>query len=206
STLLHMLGGLDRPSRGTVKFGGKNIYRLSDRKRSRLRNRSFGFVFQFYHLLPELTVLENVTLPAFMRGGRSKRDIVRDAQIILDTVGMSERLKHRPSCLSGGEAQRTAVARALVNMPDILFCDEPTGNLDTAMSREIYALIRGLSEKNGMSVVVVSHQELEEGFYHSEYDMKDGRIFPVKSMDKAAGEGFAASQNPGRASSMPRFN
>ncbi|MCK4852474.1 MAG: ABC transporter ATP-binding protein [Candidatus Omnitrophica bacterium] len=174
STLLHMLGALMRPSGGTASFRGKEIYAMTDRQRSALRNRSFGFIFQFYHLLPELSVLENVMLPARIMGGASAREIRAKAVDILERVKMDRRLTHRPSQLSGGETQRAAIARALVNSPDILFCDEPAGNLDSEMSREIYGLILENSEKNAMSVIVISHQTVAEGFFHSEYVMKDG--------------------------------
>ena len=174
STFLHILGGLSMPSEGQMSFYGKDIYGMSGNRRSSLRNRHFGFIFQFYHLLPELNVLENVMLPAMIKGGLPGRTARARASEILEVVGMSDRLKHRPSQLSGGEAQRTAIARALMNSPEVLFCDEPTGNLDSASSRLIYALIRDLSEKNGMSIVVVSHQEVEKDFFHSEYVMEDG--------------------------------
>lgn len=174
STLLHMLGGLDRPTSGAVKFMGKDIYRMSGSRRSRTRNASFGFVFQLYYLLPELSVLENVMLPAKIKGGASAREARRKAMGLLDAVGLLPRAAHRPSELSGGEAQRTAIARALVNSPDVLFCDEPAGNLDSAMAEAIYGLIRTFSDENGMSVVVISHQEVTKDFYHSEYSMKDG--------------------------------
>ncbi|MBD3425726.1 MAG: ATP-binding cassette domain-containing protein [Candidatus Omnitrophica bacterium] len=180
STLLHMLGGLDKPSRGSVTFKGSDIYRLSGRNRSRVRNASFGFVFQFYHLLPELSALENVMLPALIKGSSSRKDIRTRAMDLLDKVGISHRASHRPSRLSGGEAQRAAIARALVNEPEVLFCDEPTGNLDSSMSEEIYRLLFSISSQSGMSVVVVSHQELDSGLFTSEYYMKDGRIKALK--------------------------
>lgn len=179
STLLHMIGGLDRPSSGSVLFEGKDIYRFSGARRSALRNVSFGFVFQFYHLLPELSVLENVMLPAAIKARGPRRAVKAKAAELLRTVGLSARSAHRPSELSGGEAQRAAIARALINSPDVLFCDEPAGNLDSAMSEVVYAMIREFSEKNGMSVVVISHQEVEKGFYHSEYSMRDGVLGAV---------------------------
>ncbi len=176
STLMQVLGALSRPTKGSVTFRDRDIYELSDRRRSFLRNTSFGFVFQFYYLLPELNVLENVMLPAMIKGRSSGREIKGRAMELLRTVNMEERSKHRPSQLSGGEAQRTAIARALVNSPDILFCDEPTGNLDSEMSVRIYDLIYRISEENGMSIVVVSHQGLNRDFYHTEYLMKDGTL------------------------------
>ncbi len=179
STLLHVLGALDKPTAGKVSFREKSIYALSDRKRSSLRNRNFGFIFQFYHLLSELNVLENVMLPAMIKGGASSGKIKSRAKGLLDMVGMSDRLKHRTHQISGGEAQRTAIARALVNSPDVIFCDEPTGNLDSKMSEEIYDLLYKISEASGMSVVVVSHQEVEKDFFHTEYYMKDGVLEKV---------------------------
>jgi len=179
STLLQIFGGLNRPTDGMVAFRGKNIYLFSDKKRSSLRNEKFGFIFQFYHLLPELSVLENVMLPAMIKGGLSSKDVRSHALNLLGRVGLADRVRHKPSQISGGEAQRTAIARALVNSPDILFCDEPTGNLDSQMSDQVYALIRDISDQTGMSVVVVSHQEIIEGFSHSEYFMKDGSLEKV---------------------------
>jgi ABC-type lipoprotein export system ATPase subunit len=174
STLLHMFGALRKPTSGSVSFCGKEIYGLSDRKRSALRNRNFGFIFQFYHLLPELNVLENVMLPAMIKGKEKRRNSAKRAVFLLESVGMGDRLKHRPGQLSGGETQRTAIARALMNSTDVLFCDEPTGNLDSGMSKDIYDIIRGVSEERGMSVVVVSHQTITDNFAHTEYMMRDG--------------------------------
>ncbi|MFC1644130.1 ABC transporter ATP-binding protein [Candidatus Omnitrophota bacterium] len=179
STLLQVLGGLSQPTEGRVIFDGKDIYGLRDSRRSRIRNCCFGFIFQFYYLLPELNVLENVMLPAIIKG-ESPRKARPRAMELVETVGMAERLKHRPSQLSGGEAQRTAVARALVNSPEVLFCDEPTGNLDSEMGGEIYALIRRISENSDMSVMVVSHQEVDKDFFHTEYRMKDGVLGKMK--------------------------
>ncbi|MFH1412165.1 MAG: ABC transporter ATP-binding protein [Candidatus Omnitrophota bacterium] len=181
STLLHILGGLAKPTSGKVMFEDKDMYSLGDRKRSRVRNRHFGFVFQFYHLLPELNVIENVMLPAMMKGGKSRSAIRRSAKELLGRVGMWERAEHRPGEISGGEAQRTAIARALINGPAVLLCDEPSGNLDSKRSAEIYDLIHEISEDKGMSVVVVSHQEMKRHFFHTEYFMKDGMLRRVKN-------------------------
>lgn len=184
STLLHILGGLDSPTSGEVYFKEKSIYRLSDAKRSKLRNISFGFIFQFYHLLPELSVMENVMLPAMIKGAKRKNDIKREAMGLLKTVGMDLRSKHRPSQLSGGEIQRTAIARALINSPRVIFCDEPTGNLDSERGEEIYSLIRKISESSGMSVVVVSHEDIDRDFFHKEYYMKDGILKEILNGSK----------------------
>ncbi|MDD5634269.1 MAG: ABC transporter ATP-binding protein [Candidatus Omnitrophica bacterium] len=180
STLLHVLGGLDRPTKGDVSFQDKSIYRQSDRKRSRFRNRFIGFVFQFYHLLPELSVLENVMLPAMIKGGEPIKKIKDRSGEILKSVNMHARMKHKPAQLSGGEIQRTAIARALINSPEVIFCDEPTGNLDSKTSGEIYSLIYDLSKKNHMGVVVVSHQDLDKKFFDSEYYMRDGELVNVR--------------------------
>jgi len=174
------MGALNVPTEGTIKFEGKDVYGMGDRKRSRLRNTRFGFIFQFYHLLPELNVLENVMLPAMIKGGESRRSIRSRAHEMLEIVGMDKRMKHKPSQISGGETQRTAIARALVNSPSVLFCDEPTGNLDSEMSDEIYRLIREISEQKHMGVVVVSHEKLDTNFYHNEYLMKDGKFEKVQ--------------------------
>ena len=179
STLLQVLGGLSRPTEGKVFAGESDVYALSDRKRSRLRNNRFGFIFQFYHLLPELSILENVMLPAMIKGAVKGKEVKKRALSLLDKVGLSDRVKHRPSQVSGGEAQRTAIARALINSPGILFCDEPTGNLDSEMSDKVYTLLRDISEEEKMSVVVVSHQEVIEDFAHAEYAMKDGLLEKV---------------------------
>lgn len=183
STLLQVLGGLSKPTSGIVDVSEKDIYRFSDKKRSNLRNTKFGFIFQFYYLLPELTVLENVMLPAMIKGKRKKKDIKAKAVEILDAVKMLGRIGHRPGQLSGGEAQRVAISRALINDPEILFCDEPTGNLDSKMSDEIYRILHEISVKRDMSILLVSHQETTEGFADSEYFMKDGVIERIVSRE-----------------------
>ncbi len=182
STFLHILGGLSRPTKGRVFFESKNIYGMGDRSRSRLRNSRFGFVFQFYHLLPELTVLENVLMPARIKFGVAGSGIKKKAESLIEAVGMTSRIKHRPAKLSGGEIQRCAIARALINEPDFLFCDEPTGNLDSAMREEIYGLLKKLSQVRKMGVVLVSHQEVDKDFFDTEYFMKDGSIGPVTAV------------------------
>ncbi|HRZ87127.1 MAG TPA: ABC transporter ATP-binding protein, partial [bacterium] len=130
STLLHIMGGLDRPTRGAVSVRETDIYKLNDRKRSQFRSRSVGFVFQFYHLLPEFTALENVMLPALAGGEAGSADVKSRAEKLLGDVGLAARSAHRPGQMSGGEQQRVAIARALMNGPDLLLADEPTGNLD----------------------------------------------------------------------------
>lgn len=172
STLLHLLGGLDKPTSGKIELDGVDIYRLSDRDRALVRNRRVGFVFQFYHLLPEFTALENVMLPALIRG----KEIRQMAADLLKAVGLEDRASHRPGELSGGESQRVAIARALVNEPEILLCDEPTGNLDSKTSESIYSLLFDLKSKTGMALVIVTHDERISIRVERIIHIKDGNI------------------------------
>jgi len=161
STLLHLLGTLDTPDSGEVVLDGKRIDDLPGKDREQLRNRVFGYVFQFYHLLPELSALENVLMPGMIGNSvfgwlAGRREIKRRAHQLLEQVGLGHRLHHKPRELSGGEMQRAAIARALLNNPRILFADEPTGNLDESTGREIVALLRELNH-DGLSIVMVTH-------------------------------------------------
>ena len=163
STLLHLLGGLDRPDQGAVDFNGQNLFRLTGGKLDRYRNRHVGFVFQFYHLLPELSALENVTIGAMLGqsvfGWPGVKKAVNDrAKTLLERVGLAERMKHRPAKLSGGERQRVAIARALINEPDVLLADEPTGNLDADTGGSILELFHELHDE-GQTMVLVTHDE-----------------------------------------------
>ena len=175
STLLHLLGGLDKPSGGEVLFDGKSLSAMGEREASTLRNRSFGFVFQFYHLVPELTALENVMLPAWI--GRSKIDVRERAGRLLDQVGLSRRADHVPSELSGGEQQRVAIARALVNKPRAIFCDEPTGNLDSATGQGILELLLQLNKEQGTTLVVVTHEPAITKVARNVFSLKDGQLW-----------------------------
>ena len=178
STLLHLLGGLDRPTKGEVAFDGKNLSRTSDREMARIRNRSFGFVFQFYHLIPELTALENVMLPAWMnRAGGSRAKIREEGRRLLAEVGLMARADHLPSELSGGEQQRVAVARALMNRPRVVFCDEPTGNLDSRTGAAILELLLKLNRDQGTTLVVVTHEPAITKVAKRVYSLKDGQLW-----------------------------
>lgn len=160
STLLHILGGLDYPDQGKVVLEGEEIYSLSDAQRARIRNRRIGFVFQFYHLLPEFTALENVILPQLIKEDDAKIVKYEDKGLaLLERVGLKLRAAHKPYQLSGGEQQRVAIARALINEPRIVFCDEPTGNLDSQSGEEVIRLLTELNKKNRQTLVVVTHDE-----------------------------------------------
>jgi len=158
STFLHILGTLDRPTRGTVLYEGQDIFRLSEHDLADFRNRRIGFVFQFHHLLPEFTALENTYLPALMQQ-RPKHEMLEEATALLGEVGLSHRLHHKPGELSGGEQQRVALARALIQNPDVVLADEPTGNLDAHTGEAIFELLRGLNQKRGTAFVIVTHNE-----------------------------------------------
>jgi lipoprotein-releasing system ATP-binding protein len=162
STLLHVLGLLDAPDAGAVMVENRRIDNLPDRARDAHRNRTFGFIFQFYHLLPELSALENVLTPLYIRHGvlsylGARKRLVKEASALLDRVGLGHRLTHRPSELSGGEMQRAAIARALAGSPQILLADEPTGNLDAATGQGVLELLRDLNRERGLTMIVVTH-------------------------------------------------
>jgi lipoprotein-releasing system ATP-binding protein len=162
STLLHLLGTLDQPDDGCVCFEGVRIDDLPGEERDRLRNQTFGFIFQFYHLLPELTTLENVLVPqmiahSVLRWWSQRRELRKRATELLERVGLGHRLRHRPRELSGGEMQRAAIARALINRPRILLADEPTGNLDAETGIGIVRLLRDLNRQDGLTIIMVTH-------------------------------------------------
>lgn len=175
STLLHLLGGLDRPDSGEVIYDDSNIFKFSDDKLAKFRNRNVGFVFQFHHLLPEFTALENVMIPQ-MINGTSYSQAKKRGEDLLSTVGLRERIDHKPAELSGGEQQRVAVARALANKPKIIFADEPTGNLDSVNSEEIHKLILDLRKNFGVTFVIVTHNQNLVNLADHIYEIKDGKI------------------------------
>lgn len=156
STLLQILGTLSTPDSGELLIDGTDVLKLGEKALAEFRNRRLGFVFQFHHLLPEFTALENVMIPAFI-AGRSRKDAEKEAVALLEDMGLGGRLDHKPSELSGGEQQRVAIARALINHPAVLFADEPSGNLDTRTKEEIHNLFFRLRDKYGQTVVIVTH-------------------------------------------------
>lgn len=178
STLLHLLGALDIPDHGTVHFNGRNIFESGASERGIYRNRDVGFVFQFYHLLPELSVLENVMLPRLIpesvfRWRSVKSTALRDAGELLERTGLTDRAKHRPRELSGGERQRVAICRALINRPTLLLADEPTGNLDETIGADILALLTQLN-KGGQTIVMVTHDPKVAQKAHRRVQLTDG--------------------------------
>ncbi|MBI3097903.1 MAG: ABC transporter ATP-binding protein [Planctomycetes bacterium] len=190
STLLHILGLLDRPAEGSLRFRDTVLTDLSAGRQASFRNEKFGFVFQFYHLIPELTAVENAMLPRMIAspllcwpGRRSKARA--DAVQWLTRLGLGERLRHRPGQLSGGERQRVAIARALCNDPEIVFCDEPTGNLDTATSLQIQELLWGMNRDLGKSFVIVTHDERIATRAHRVLHMVDGMFVGAPGLSES---------------------
>ncbi|GAA4404586.1 ABC transporter ATP-binding protein [Nibrella viscosa] len=175
STLLHIMGTLDRPDGGQVQLAGQDVFRLNDRQLARFRNERIGFVFQFHNLLPEFTALENVCLPGFI-AGRNEREVRERASELLNTLGLQERLDHLPSQMSGGEQQRTAVARALINQPAIVFADEPSGNLDSRNAEELHKLFFDLRQDFGQTFVIVTHNEHLAELADRMLTIRDGQI------------------------------
>lgn len=178
STLLHLLGTLDRPSQGNILFDGKDIFRLNNHQLAEFRNRHIGFVFQFHHLLPEFTALENTAMPALIQGLSHQEACIR-AKLILENVGLANRLRHQPGELSGGEQQRVAIARALMMEPRLILADEPTGNLDTHTGEEIFNLMKDLNKNRGMTLIMVTHNEKLSNRADRVVRMVDGKIASI---------------------------
>lgn len=175
STLLHILGTLDHPNKGDVVINDKQINFSNDRQLAAFRNRNIGFVFQFHHLLPEFTAVENVSIPGWM-AGRKKKEVSERAVQLLQTLGLGERLDNKPAAMSGGEQQRVAVARALINNPSIIFADEPTGNLDTANAKELHQLFFDLRKEFNQTFLIVTHNEELAKMSDRILHMRDGLV------------------------------
>ncbi len=175
STLLHILGTLDKADTGIIILNGQHIEKLSGKKLAAFRNKHIGFVFQFHHLLPEFTALENVCIPGWL-SGQKKMEVVIKAEALLKTLGLGNRLENKPHQLSGGEQQRVAVARALINGPSIVMADEPTGNLDSANARELHQLFIELRNRFNQTFLIVTHNEELAKMSDRILQMKDGRI------------------------------
>jgi lipoprotein-releasing system ATP-binding protein len=175
STLLHIIGTLDRPTSGTVTFDGQDLFQLSDTQQAEFRNRRVGFVFQFHHLLPEFTALENACMPALVQR-RDQSTVEAEARALLAEVGLSERVHHKPGELSGGEQQRVAMARALMQKPDVILADEPTGNLDTHTGDSLFALMRELNRSRRTTFIIVTHNDKLSAQCDRIVHMQDGMI------------------------------
>ena len=178
STLLHILGTLDNADTGEVSMNETSINSLNRKKLAAFRNKHIGFVFQFHHLLPEFTALENVCIPGWL-SGKKKKEVEDRAKELLILLGLSERMENKPNALSGGEQQRVAVARALINNPDIVFADEPTGNLDSANAKELHQLFFDLRKKFNQTFLIVTHNEELARLSDRVLHMKDGKISPL---------------------------
>lgn len=176
STLLHLLGGLDRPTEGTIFYEGEDIFALSDPELDRFRNEEIGFIFQFHHLLPEFTALENVAMAGLI--ARQQASVAHDrAKELLDYVGLGDRLEHRPSELSGGERQRVAIARALVNQPKVILADEPTGNLDQKTSEAVHDLLWTLNDQFNQTFIIVTHNQTLAQRADRLIQLVDGQVY-----------------------------
>ncbi|TCB77065.1 lipoprotein-releasing ABC transporter ATP-binding protein LolD [Acinetobacter sp. ANC 4177] len=174
STLLHVLGGLDRPTSGQVMINGQRFDTLGEAERGYIRNEHLGFVYQFHHLLPEFSALENVVMPLMLRKGAAYKDVKKEAEYLLERVGLSHRLTHKPGELSGGERQRVALARALVTKPKLMMADEPTGNLDRKTAVKIFELLTELRKEFNMAMLIVTHDEYLAQSADAVLHMQDG--------------------------------
>jgi len=179
STLLHILGGLDKPTSGHVSVGGQNIFSLPEERRAEFRNRKLGFIFQFHHLLPEFTALENVAMPALVKG-ESLRSVRQRVESLLQDVGLSERMNHKPNEMSGGEQQRVAVARALMNDPVLVLADEPSGNLDEDTGMKLHRLLVELAKKRGLTFVIATHNPDLTKRGDRILRLADGKLVPAR--------------------------
>lgn len=176
TTLLHMLGLLDDPTKGRIVIEGTDVLALSDYEKTMFRLYKLGYVFQDYALVPDLTVMENVSLPAMLRKDRSEEQIKKDSDFVLEKIGLFDRRDHLPRELSGGQQQRVSIARAIVNKPDILFADEPCANLDTENSRMVLDLFHDINEEMKQTIVMVSHEDWHKEYFHRIVRLKDGKV------------------------------
>jgi len=179
STLLHLIGALDKPDSGSVLINGTDILQLPSKKQAKFRNSHIGFVFQFHHLLPEFSAIENVCVPLWIKGS-SKKEALQQAEEMLNVVGLGNRLENKPSELSGGEQQRVAIARALITRPSIIMADEPTGNLDTANAQSVHKLFLQLRDKFGQTFVMITHNDALAKMTDRTLTMQDGKIVEEK--------------------------
>lgn len=193
STLLYLMGLLDRPSEGSVTFNGQSLEKANDRQRSKLRNADFGFIYQYHHLLPEFTAFENVLMPALI-GGKANKAMKARVVDLLDRVGLKHRLEHYPAELSGGEQQRVAVARALLNQPKLLLADEPTGNLDAASADKVFNLFTELVKESDAAVIVVTHNPNLAAKCDRIYRIEAGKLFETEKIVKQAVKKVAAKK------------
>jgi lipoprotein-releasing system ATP-binding protein len=175
TTLLHIMGTIEKPDQGEVLYNDESVFNHSDKQLSLFRNQHIGFIFQFHHLLPEFTALENVCIPALI-AGKNKKEMEEKAAGILSKLGLQDRLKHKPSALSGGEQQRVAVARALINDPDVILADEPSGNLDSDNARDLHELFFRLKDEYGQTFVIITHNEELADLSDQKIVMKDGLL------------------------------
>lgn len=175
TTLLQLIGTLDKPTGGSIRFNGEELVKMSEKRLSAFRNRHIGFVFQFHQLLPEFTALENIIIPALI-AGRDRKESEKEALELLETMGLKERAHHKPAEMSGGENQRVAVARALINHPDIILADEPSGSLDSHNKEELHKLFFDLRDKFGQTFIIVTHDEKLASFTDRTIHMVDGVI------------------------------
>lgn len=177
STLLHILGTLDKPDEGRVWLGDIELSKLKGNDLALYRNQNIGFIFQFHNLMPEFTALENVCIPGYLAGKKSDREIINRGKELLELLGLKDRLEHKPNEMSGGEQQRTAVARALMNNPAVVFADEPSGNLDSHTADELHKLFFRLRDEIGQTFVIVTHNEELADMADEKFEIKDGVIF-----------------------------
>ena len=186
STLLHLIGGLDSPTSGEIKVDGRTLGQMNDRQISRYRNREIGFVFQDFHLQPHLNIVENVEIPLMFSGSRKRKEatMAKKAKELLSSIGLKDRLAHRPSEISGGQKQRVAIARALINKPKIVLADEPTGNLDSVTGKKIITLLKRLHRDNAVTMVVVTHDREIARYAERIIEIKDGRLVEQNKFNK----------------------